>query len=84
MLRNGKGYLTSELPALPADRAYQLWALTDADHDPVSLGVLGSDPRVVAFSSPSLPRGLAVTEEVAGGVKASVNAPVATAQLPAA
>ncbi len=69
----------------PCRRAasYQLWALTDTSHDLVSLGVLGAHPHIVAFSAPAPPRQLAVTDEVAGGVKTSFNAPVAVAQLPA-
>jgi hypothetical protein len=79
MLPDGSGYLVSDnLRPLPSTRTYQLWALGDAE--PISAGVIGPDPQVVAFSAPPEASGLAVTEEVAGGVVASENPPVAVAE----
>lgn len=68
VLRNGTGYLvSSKMAPLPAGETYQLWGIV-ADK-PVSIGVMGSRPRLVAFtlaSSPA-PTTLAVTVESAGG-----------------
>ena len=48
---DGSGYaFTGDLPALPAGRTYQLWALGGADgRTPISIGVLGRDPDVSMF-----------------------------------
>ena len=43
----------------------------------ISLGVLGPDPKVVAFTLPGNPAGIAVTNEVAGGVMSTTKTPVA-------
>lgn len=73
---DGIGYLVSDgLPALPPDRAYQLWAIVD--DNVISAGVLGPDPGVSPFQVTGNVAGFAITEEVAGGVVASVNDPVA-------
>jgi anti-sigma-K factor RskA len=79
VLPDGTGYLTSELPALPAGRTYQLWGV-DGD-DTVSLGVMGPDPRVVSFHAAGNPGALAITEERAGGVAVSANDPAAVGRL---
>lgn len=69
VLRNGTGYLVrSHMAPLPAGKTYQLWAFVAGK--PVSLGVMGSSPRQVAFTlamSPA-PSALGVTVEPAGGV----------------
>jgi hypothetical protein len=72
----GTGFLVADdLPALPSDRTYQLWAL--ADGQKISAGVLGARPGVVAFRyAPSGLSGFAVTDEHAGGVVSSQNPPV--------
>jgi anti-sigma-K factor RskA len=75
VLPNGRAYLTSDLPALDGGRTYQLWALHGTDR--VNLGVIGRDPHVVAFRIPGNPSGIAVTNEVSGGVKVSHKDPVA-------
>jgi hypothetical protein len=75
VLRDGKGYLSSSLPPLDPSRTYQLWALQG--DEPISLGVLGRDPKVVAFTVTGNPSGIAVTNEVAGGVKSTTQTPVA-------
>lgn len=73
---DGRGYLTAEsLPALPGDRTYQLWAIVD--DRVISAGVLGSDPDVSQFRVEGNLVGLAVTEEIVGGVAVSENDPVA-------
>jgi anti-sigma factor RsiW len=77
---SGTGYLVpSELPRLTADRTYQLWALMPGKA--ISLGLLGAHPGVVAFPGKGPITGLAVTEEHAGGVVSSSNAPVLVGQV---
>jgi hypothetical protein len=60
-----------------------LWAVVG--RKTISLGLLGSQPRIVPFSVAGSPGVLAfaITNEVAGGVVASANPPVAfgTVQL---
>jgi len=75
VLRDGSGYIDSSLPALPAGRTYQLWGLGASS--PVSLGVMGRDPNVVAFHVNGQPGKLAVTNEPAGGVVAPTRDPIA-------
>ena len=79
VLRDGRGYLDASLPALPAGRTYQLWSVGGTQ--PVSLGLLGRDPSVVAFAASSGTASLAVTDEVAGGVSAPTQAPVAVGEV---
>jgi hypothetical protein len=76
LLPDGTGYLIrSSLPALPAGRTYQLWAI--AGSDKVSLGVLGSQPGESQFQIVGAHvDALAVTNEVAGGVVAPSLPPV--------
>jgi hypothetical protein len=78
---DGTGFLLGDrLPALPNDRTYQLWAL--ANGQKISAGVLGSEPHVVVFRyAPSGLSGFAVTEEQAGGVVSTQNAPVVLGTL---
>jgi anti-sigma-K factor RskA len=68
VLPDGRGYLvSSQLPTLTSKDTYQLWGIVNGA--PVSIGVIGSSPRQVAFtlaSSPG-PTALAVTIEPAGG-----------------
>ena len=72
--------MADDLPALAADRTYQLWAL--ADGQKISAGVLGARPQVVAFRyAPSGLSGFAVTDEHAGGVVSTQNAPVVLGTL---
>ncbi|MGH2711132.1 MAG: anti-sigma factor domain-containing protein [Actinomycetota bacterium] len=66
LLPDGTGYLVSDtLQPLPEARTYQLWAL--GGETPISAGVLGRDPAVVAFSADPGLTGLAISEEMAGG-----------------
>jgi hypothetical protein len=67
---NGLGYLVAhDLPALPDDKTYQLWGVVEGRV--ISLGVLGADPKVVAFSVEGELTALVITEEVRGGVPVS-------------
>jgi anti-sigma-K factor RskA len=76
---DGVGYLSaSPLPALPADRTYQLWG--GSGDELVSLGVLGDDPRIVSFAAEPYEL-FAITEEQTPGVVTSRNPPVATASI---
>jgi hypothetical protein len=75
LLPNGTGFLArNNLPALSGDRTYQLWGNTGTNV--VSLGVLGSEPRELAFAAGTKLTALAITEEQAGGVVSSVRPPV--------
>lgn len=68
VLRNGRCYLVdSKMVSLPADKTYQLWGFVNGK--PVSIGIMGSTPKQVAFTLASSPRpsSLAVTVEAAGG-----------------
>lgn len=74
---DGQGFVVaSDLPALPADRTYQLWGVID--DQAISLGVLGTNPDVAAFQVDEANRvaAYAITDEAAGGVIASQNQPV--------
>ena len=66
----------ANLPALPADRTYQLWGVVD--DQAISLGVLGTNPDITAFQVDDANRvaAYAITDEAAGGVIASQNQPV--------
>ena len=68
VLPDGTGYVVrSNLPRLPGDRAYQLWALVGTSR--ISIGVLGPNVHVAPFKMGDKVLALAVTEEVAGGVE---------------
>jgi anti-sigma-K factor RskA len=72
---NGHGFLrTSELPVLPPDRTYQLWAI-NADGEAVSLGLFNGGEEDVTVQAGSLPKAFAITEEDAGGVIQSERMP---------
>lgn len=73
--RRGNGFVVhTELPALPPERTYQLWALRGTDK--ISLGILGPQPQVAAFTQVGDAWGYAITAESAGGVPATQSAPV--------
>ncbi|MGH2654804.1 MAG: anti-sigma factor domain-containing protein, partial [Actinomycetota bacterium] len=83
VLPDGTGYLyRNDLRPLPPGRTYQLWALGEAD--PISAGVLGPEPSVVAFSVDPAVTGLAITRELAGGVVAPTSDPLVAGQLQSA
>jgi anti-sigma-K factor RskA len=70
MLPDGTGYLMGhELPALDADRSYQLWArVGEGDAaQMVSLGVLGRTPGITPFRLAATPTMFEVTTEPASG-----------------
>jgi anti-sigma-K factor RskA/putative zinc finger protein len=80
VLRDGAGYLVNnDLPELPSDRIYQLWALVGRSR--ISAGVLGSRPRLAAFKVARDARGFAITEEQAGGVKSTDKPPVVLGRI---
>ena len=71
---DGRGYFMSDaMPALPAGRTYQLWAVMgdEPDSATVSAGVIGRDPHVMAFTTDSGVTQFVVTEEQAPGVSRS-------------
>jgi len=75
LLPDGTGYLvSSNLPELGAGRTYQLWALVGTSK--VSVGVLGAQPGPAGFKAAGEAWGLAITEEMSGGVVSSSNDPV--------
>jgi hypothetical protein len=80
LLPNGTGYLVrNNLRPLPAGRTYQLWALDEGI--PISVGVLGRRPGVVAFSVDPGVGGLAITEEGRGGVVSTENDPLVLGEV---
>jgi anti-sigma-K factor RskA len=80
LLPDGTGFLyRNDLRPLPPGQTYQLWALGEAD--PISAGVLGPEPGVVAFSVDPDITGLAITRELAGGVVAPTSDPLAVGEL---
>ena len=80
VLPDGTGYvLRTNLPRLPANRTYQLWGV--AGTNKISVGVLGPAPGPVAFRAAGPYSALAITEEVAGGVVATQQAPRVVGQL---
>jgi anti-sigma factor RsiW len=74
LLPDGTGYLVrNNLPGLPGDRTYQLWAVVGQNK--ISVGVLGPAAGPVAFHADGNVSALAITEEVAGGVVISQQPP---------
>ncbi len=72
---NGSGYLVRHnLPPLPEGRSYQLWGKTGQSN--VSLGVLGPNPGVAAFTVYGSVTAVAVTEEEIGGAVVPSGRPV--------
>ncbi|HEY1825999.1 MAG TPA: anti-sigma factor [Acidimicrobiales bacterium] len=81
VLRDGTGYLLhSNMPSLSEGKTYQLWGIVN--NKAVSVGIMGSHPREVAFTlASSQPTQLAVTVEPAGGSPTPTTAVVATGEL---
>jgi anti-sigma-K factor RskA len=76
----GHGFvMTDPLPELPADETYQLWSATDGEM--VSLGMLGSNPRMSLVSIDAAVTELAITREPARGSVAPTSGPMATGRL---
>ena len=72
---SGTAFLdASALPALGADRTYQLWAVLD-NGQPISLGILGPQPQITMFGVSGAVAALAITDEKAGGAVAPEQAP---------
>lgn len=79
---SGAGFLQAHrLPVLASDRTYQLWAVVGGQT--ISLGLLGPDPGVVAFSAAGGPsvHAFAITDEQAGGVVQSNASPVVAGRV---
>jgi hypothetical protein len=84
LLPDGTGYLRGDdLEPLSPDQTYQLWALIGPADEPVAIsaGVLGPDPKAVAFRASGPVNGFALTAEPAGGVVSSQQQPVAAGTL---
>lgn len=82
VLPDGRGYLIRhDLAPLEAGRVYQLWGMPEGTAKPISLGVLGSSPRVAAFSADTPFTGLAISVERAGGAVAPTGRPVLVGEL---
>ncbi len=80
VLPDGRGYLASNnLPPLDTDRNYQMWAVV-GDRK-ISVGLLGSEPAPAAFVASGPVAALAITDEVAGGVVASLQQPVVVGEF---
>jgi anti-sigma-K factor RskA len=73
---DGIGYLVGDtLPKLNPDRTYQLWLIVD--DRVISAAILGNDPEVVEFRAEGDIAGIAISNEVAGGVVVSAVEPTA-------
>ncbi len=75
VLPDGTGYVVdANLPVLPPDRTYQLWAVVGTSK--ISVGVLGTKVEPLAFRAAADVSALAITAERAGGVTATDQEPV--------
>lgn len=83
VLPSGVGYLTSHLAPLGAGRTYQLWDIDDSG-GMISLGVLGGNPGVVAFSAVGGLKRFVITDERSPGVAVSHQPPTAIGVVPPA
>lgn len=82
VLPDGRGYLIrNDLAPLAEGRVYQLWGMPDGTAKPISLGVLGTSPSVVAFSADTPFTALAISIERAGGSVAPTGRPVVVGEL---
>ena len=87
--QSGLAFAANQLPALPADKVYQLWVVPP-DRPPVSAGLLAPDASGHAslfFPMPAdlpPPAVLAVTVEPAGGVPAPTGDKVLVGEVPVA
>ncbi len=72
---DGEGFIDgSALPTLAENRTYQLWAIVG--ERVISVGLMGNRPDITAFRVEGQLAGLAVSEEVLGGVVVSEQDPV--------
>jgi anti-sigma factor RsiW len=79
---SGTGFVeASELSSLPGSQTYQLWGVIG--NQTISLGLLGSHPRVVPFSVAGNGQvaAFAITAENAGGVVRSTHQPVVAGEV---
>jgi anti-sigma-K factor RskA len=77
----GRGFLLAHnLPKLGRAKTYQLWGV-GATEQPISLGVLGSDPTSASFRVVGPFDALAITAEDAPGVVVSEQAPVVVGEV---
>ena len=68
ILPDGRGYIIRhDLPGLDAAHTYQLWGRPAGADKPISLGVLGASPKVVAFAATSPLIRMGISVEPAGG-----------------
>ena len=65
--------IDANLPELPPDRTYQLWAVVGTSK--ISVGVLGTSVEPLAFRAAADVSALAITAERAGGVVVSERQP---------
>jgi len=72
---DGEGFIDgSALPTLPENRTYQLWAIVG--ERVISVGIMGNRPEISAFRVEGQLAGLAISEEILGGVVVSEQDPV--------
>jgi anti-sigma factor RsiW len=72
---DGEGFIDgSNLPTLAENRTYQLWAIVG--DRVISVGLMGNRPEISAFRVEGQLVGLAVSEEILGGVVVSEQDPV--------
>jgi hypothetical protein len=72
---DGEGFIDgSALPTLPENRTYQLWAIVGERM--ISVGIMGNRPEISAFRVEGQLAGLAIGEEILGGVVVSEQDPV--------
>jgi hypothetical protein len=77
---SGHGWLIANgLSSLPASRTYQLWAIVAGQAR--SVGLLGPEPVIAAFTASPVSSALALTDERAGGAAAPTGTPVASATM---
>jgi hypothetical protein len=84
MQADGTGYLmTSNLPRLPPNRTYQMWARIERNGAPtmVSLSTLGRDAGPARFHVSDGVVGLEITEEAAPGSPVPGHPPIVEARL---
>ena len=72
---DGEGFIDgSALPTLAENRTYQLWAIVG--ERVISVGIMGNRPEITAFRVEGQLAGLAISEEILGGVVVSEQDPV--------
>jgi Anti-sigma-K factor rskA len=77
---DGQGYVRlANIPPLPDDQTYQLWAIIDGK--PISEGLLGSAPTIAAFNTGAKVQAIALSVEKSTGATAPTIGPIAVASL---